>query len=385
MKKRPLSILYLPVDDGGCGWYRVRQWNECFQHMDNVDSYIMTGKEEDPLKLIEEADIVVARLQDYPYVKEIKCNIDPLKPIVFDHDDNTMEILPTSEHYRAFGTQDAYAKVKGELKPVWITGVTEGFNRYKNLAGQMNMLYLVGCADLITTPVPHLTQYYMQYASQECKGAVVPNSLNFNMYPEGKFTPKDKKKKEIRLGWQGGVSHLGDWQEISKEFTEVLEKYPEVTVHIMGSYYKNQFKGFKDRITYYPWAPFKGFTYRLKTIGFDGVIIPLENKPFNEYKSEVKFTEFSQLGIPCLVKDMLPYSEVCRGGKNCYSYKTGEDFKVRLVQMIEDIKSGDKRPLKYVREAQKWVRKERDASKTAKEIVKLYKSILLDEVQEQLM
>ena len=391
MKKRPLSILYLPVDEGGCGWYRIRQWHDLFQGMDNVKSLIMTGKEEDSLEVIKSADVVVARIQDYEYVKEIKCNIDPLKPIVFDHDDNTMEVLPTSEHYKDFGTQDAYATLKDkdgevtDIKPVWVTGVTEDFNRHKNLVGQMNMLYLVGVADLITTPVANLTQFYMQYASEACLGAIVPNSINFPMYPEGKFIPKDKKKKEIRIGWQGGVSHLGDWQEISKELGEVLEKYPQVTLHIMGSYYKNQFKEFKDRVTFYPWLPWKAFTYRIKTMGLDGAIIPLESKKFNEYKSEVKFTEFSQLGIPCLVKDMLPYSAVCEGGKNCYSYKTGDDFKTYLTKMIEDIASGSKKPLKYVKEAQKWVREERDSRKTAKAIVDLYKSILPDEIKEQLI
>jgi len=385
MKKRPLNVLFLPVDEGGCGWYRVRQWHEYFEGMDNVKSYIMNGKEEDPLEVINNADVVVARIQDYEYVKEIKCNIDPLKPIVFDHDDNTMELLPTSEHYKEFGTQDAWVKVGEEVKPVWVTGVTEGFNRHKNLIGQFNMLYLVGSADLITTPVQKLTKFYMQYASQDAKGAVVPNSINFSMYPEGEFIPKDKKKGEIRLGWQGGVSHLGDWQEISKELGEVLEDYPEVTLHILGSYYKNQFKEFKDRITYYPWTPWKGYTYRIKTMGLDGAIIPLEDKPFNEYKSEVKFTEFSQLGVPCLVKGMLPYSDVCFGGKNCFTYKSKSDFKERLVKMIEDIKAGGKTSKKYVKEAQKWIREERDAKVNAENLVELYKTILPEEVQEQLI
>jgi len=385
MKKRPLSVLFLPVDDGGCGWYRIRIWDEFFHRMDNVKSLIMTGKEDNPTELIEKADVVVARIQDSAYVKEIKINLDPLKPLVFDHDDNTMEVLPTSEHYREFGTQDAYVNLKGEIKPVWVTGFTEDFNRYKNLAGQMELLFTLGCADLITTPVQKLTEFYMQYASQGCQGAVVPNSLDFSMYPQGEFKLKDRKKGEIRLGWQGGVSHMGDWQEISKELGEVLEKYPQVTLHIMGSYYNSQFEKFKDRITFYPWLPWRGYTYALKTMGLDGAIIPLEDKIFNEYKSEIKFTEFSQLGIPCLVKNMLPYSIVCKGGHNCYSYNSKSDFKLRLTKMIEDIASGSKTPKKYIRASQKWVKEERSAEDNAKKLVELYKTILPDEIQEQLI
>jgi len=386
MKKRPLRVLFLPVDDGGCGWYRIRTWHEQFQSRDDVESHLMSGKEDDQLKLIDRADIVVGRLGSTPYVRELKVNVDPKKPVVFDHDDNTFEVLPTSEHYKEFGTQDAWVKYKdGEVEPVWVSGDTKGFNCYKNLWGQMGLLFMLGTADLITSPVPNLTKYYMQYAKDSAIGGVVPNSLDFSMYPQGEFKPKDKKKKEIRLGWQGGVSHLGDWQEIHKELADVLEDYPEVTLHIMGSYYKNQFKRIKDRITYYSWTPWKGYTYRLKTMGLDGAIIPLEDQPFNKYKSEIKYIEFSQLGVPVLVKDMLPYSAVVTGGKDAWTYKTPEEFAKRLREMIEDIKSGGKKGKKMVKRSQKWVKENRDIKENTEELVELYKSILPEEVRNVLM
>lgn len=210
MKKRELRVLFLPADDGGCGWYRIRTWHEQFEKRKDVESYIMTGKEDNQLELINKSDIIVGRLGAAAYIRELKTNIDPKKPVVFDHDDNTFEVLPTSEHYREFGTQDAYVKYEdGTVKPVWISGETKGFNSYKNLWGQMGLIYNLSVADLITTPVARLTQYFMEYAKDGAIGGVVPNSLDFGMYPEGEFEPKDKKKGEIRLGWQGGVSHLG--------------------------------------------------------------------------------------------------------------------------------------------------------------------------------
>ena len=57
---------------------------------------------------------------------------------------------------------------------------------------------------------------------------------------------------------------------------------------------------------------FRGYTFRLKTLGLDGAIILLESKPFNEFKSEIKFVEFTALGVPSLVKNMLPYSEMVK-------------------------------------------------------------------------
>jgi len=382
--KRPLQVLFLPVDEGGCGWYRIRQFDEAFKFRDDVKSYLMDGKEpvDKQMELIKSSDVIVGRLGDYEYIKLIKEEIDPNKKIVFDHDDNTMEVLPTSEHYKEFGTEDAWALVNGNLKPIWVTGLTEGFNRYKNLSGQMNLLYILASADLITSPVQKLLDFYKQFGSRDVKTGIVHNALNFDLYPEGEFIPKDKKKGEIRIGWQGGISHLGDWEEIKEPLAKVLADYPEVTLHIMGSYYRNQFKDFEDRITRYPWYPFKAYTYRLKTLGLDGAIIPLEDKPFNEYKSEVKFTEFTALGVPSVVKNMLPYSLVVNE-KNSYPYKNKEEFEVKFRALIEDIKSG--KAQNKVIEGKKWVKKERDLGKEAGEVVKLYKSILPEDTQRELI
>lgn len=382
--KRPLQVLFLPVDDGGCGWYRIRQFDEAFKFRDDVRSYLMDGKEEAErqVEMINAADIVVGRLGDYQYFKLIKEDIAPDKKMVFDHDDNTMEVLPTSEHYKEFGTEDAWALLEGNLKPIWVTGLTEGFNRYKNLSSQMSLLYILACADLITAPVQKLLDFYLQFGSKEVKGGIVHNALNFDLYPVGEFIPKDKKKGEIRIGWQGGVSHMGDWEEIKEPLARVLKDYPEVTLHILGSYYKNQFKEVKDRITRYPWYPFRGYTFRLKTLGLDGAIIPLEDKEFNEYKSEVKFTEFTALGVPSVVKNMLPYSEVITE-QNSYPYKDNKEFEEKLRAMIEDIKA--KKAQNKVIESLKWVKKDRDITKEAGQLVQLYKSILPEDTQRELM
>ena len=382
--KRQLQVLFLPADESGCGWYRIRQFDEAFKFRDDVKSYLMDGKEpvDKQMELIKSSDVIVGRLGDYEYIKLIKEEIDPNKKVVFDHDDNTMEVLPTSEHYKEFGTEDAWALVNGNLKPVWVTGLTEGFNRYKNLSAQMSLLYILASVDLITSPVQKLLDLYQQFGSRDVKTGIVHNALNFDLYPEGEFIPKDKKKGEIRIGWQGGISHLGDWDEIKEPLAKVLADYPEVTLHIMGSYYRNQFKDFEDRITRYPWYPFKAYTYKLKTLGLDGAIIPLEDKPFNEYKSEVKFTEFTALGVPSVVKNMLPYSLVVNEN-NSYPYKNKEEFEVKFRAMLEDIKSG--KAQNKVIEGKKWVKEERSLEKEAGEVVKLYKSILPEETQRELI
>lgn len=385
--KRPLQILYLPVDDGGCGWQRIRLFNEEFQMRKDVNSYLMDGKEDanEQVEMIKNADVVVGRLGDYQYFKIIKEDIDPSKPLVFDHDDNTMEVLPTSEHYREFGTEDAWIRNGDSLVPVWVTGLTDKFNRYKNLDGQMHLLYMLAAADMITAPVQNLLDYYIQFGNKNVRGEVILNCLNLDLFPEGEFIPKDKKEGEIRLGWEGGVSHMGDWHEIKEPLERVMAKYPEVTLYIHGSYYPHQFKAFKDRIIRGAWFPYRGYTFKIKAMGLDGAIIPLESKSFNEYKSELKFTEFSGLNIPCIVKDMLPYSRVIKDGENCWAFKTPEEFEEKVTEMIEDIKSGREKCNKFVKTANNWVKEERDIKKEAERVIGIYKSLLSEDTRRELL
>jgi len=120
-------------------------------------------------------------------------------------------------------------------------------------------------------------------------------------------------------------------------------------------------------------------------MGLDGAIIPLESKSFNEYKSELKFVEFSGLNIPCIVKDMLPYSRVIKDGENCWAFKTPEEFEQKLIDMIEDIKTGKEKCNRFVTTANKWVKENRDIKKEAKRVVGLYKSLLSEDTRRELL
>lgn len=385
--KRPLKVLFLPVDDGGCGWYRVRQLHEAFRSLETVESVMPDPRVDDEeylIRAIDECDVVVARTAGFKYVKLIKEQIDPYKPIIFDHDDNTMDLLPTNEHYFDFGTQDAWTVDKGVETPVWVTG-QNGFNKYKNYGGQLSLMYLLWAADMITAPVPQLLKYYSQFTQQQCLMGVVPNMIDSTNFPDGKIVNSSKKGGEIRIGWQGGVSHLGDWKTVNTALHNVLKDYPEVSFHIMGSYYGGLFNDIKDRLTFYGWVPFKGYTFKMASMDLDIALIPLQEAAFNTYKSEVKFSEFAKLQVPVLVKDMLPYSAVCEDGNNCFAYKDEEEFEKKLRMMIEDIKKGGKRCSYVAKNAKKWVDKERDLDKKVQGVVDLYKTVLSQDVLDELL
>src|SRR5581483_10816407 len=112
-----MKIISLPVDRGGCGWYRVRQPFEMIKLHTEHDAHVIDKDNDDPLQVAEAlsvADIIVIRQggeQGLPllrqtvknYGKETGRNIDIHAKIVLDIDDNIELISPYSEHYKEYG------------------------------------------------------------------------------------------------------------------------------------------------------------------------------------------------------------------------------------------------------------------------------------------
>lgn len=394
MEKRLLRVLWLPADDGGCGHHRVRIFNEAFNRLGIAESLILDPKEDEKESkmAIEYADVVVGRLNTIQYIKLIKKNW-PHKVVVFDHDDNTLQTKPSNPAYKDFGTEDVWVPVKnvkettaykeatmgtklkmearGEI-PLWVTGVTQGFNRYLNLDQHMYLLWGLQACDLATSPVPELTNMWAQYSDLV---ATVPNCLDFSYYPDVEVK---SKRDEIRIGWSGGSSHSMDLRTIIPSIKKLAKKH-KIKLVISGSHFSEIFKDLGDLVEFHPWTKWEAHPYRMKLLDLDFAIIPLaDDEFFNKYKSELKMMEFAALKVPMIIKDQLPYSPYIKRGENCLAYKTTEELDKCLDKMVK-MKSKEKE--KMVESAYKWVTEHRDVDKIAKDLVKVYKSLTPEKTQ----
>lgn len=364
-KEGEFNVLSLQVDEGGCGWYRVRQMLKQFDKIDGVNTHILkhTDSEETMAVARELSSVILVRQGNSSMVQFIKA-IDPGKVMVFDHDDNTFMIDPFNEHYMDYGTKDVWV---GD-KPVYVTGYTPGFDRFKNIWKEQEFTYLLKCADLSTAPVENLAELWAKFTG---KGAVIPNGIDFSLYPTGAYSDNLKEKGEIRIGWHGGISHVTDIGTISKPLKRVLFEQKHTKFFSTGAHFRQFFKGYENRIVVNSWLPFQAHPLRLKMLDLDIGIVPLDDTKFNDYKSEVKFTELAALKIPALVIDRLPYSRVCKDGVNCLTYKTEDEFHDKLTELV-----GNKAlRTKLAKNAYEWVREERDMVNIAKDALELYKGL----------
>lgn len=396
--KRLLKVLFLPADDGGCGYHRIRMWNKAFQDLKVADSQLLDpGEDEKEVRLaIDAADVVVSRLNTLPYLKLIK-QTWPNKVVVFDHDDNTLEVKPSNPSYKDYGTMDIWVdskdvtqtdfyknqtmgvKLKMEEKgalPLWATGITPGFNRYLNLEQHVGLIYSLLACNLATSPAPTLTTMWARYSDFV---ATIPNCLDFSYYPDVEVKRK-RDKGEIRMGWSGGSSHSADWKSVMPVVKKMIKKYPRLKVVICGSYFPENFKDIEDNVEYHPWTKWEAHAYRMKLMDLDFALIPLaDDESFNIYKSELKMMEFAALKIPMIIKDQLPYSPFIEKGKNCLAYKTEAELEKCMEKMIAGLY-----PTDMVANAYEWVTSERDILKVAPKVVAIYKSLLPTKVQESI-
>lgn len=391
---RKLRVLWLPTDTGGCGWHRVRIWDEAFNRLGLAESAVLDPRDEEVKHAIDYADVIVGRLNSSEYIKLVKKSY-PSKVVVFDWDDNTLETKPSNPSYQDFGVRDVWVKVdnvrdtdyyksanvgvkqkmdESGMLPLWVTGITTGFNRFNNLEQHTNLLWCLQACDLATSPTPTLTRMWAKYAE---KSAVVSNCLDLSYYPDVVVSRK-REGNEIRIGWSGGSSHSADWKSVMPTLKKLSKKYP-IKLVVAGSYFKENFENMGDlEIEHHPWTAWEAHPYRMKLLDLDFAIIPLaDDTSFNDFKSELKMMEFAALRVPMIVKDQLPYSPYLKG--NAMAYKSPQELEEAIERMIKN--PGQK---EMVKSAYKWVSEQRNVDILAPQLVELYKSLLPEKTQEKI-
>lgn len=248
------------------------------------------------------------------------------KKVIFDLDDNVFDLSPWSAHYGTFGTEEVFI----DGKAVWKDKVNINIPDNKKRQEYYKEFLSVSSAISVTTPV--LMDYYKPYSK---KIFVFPNAMDMKLWDCGQTIQRDPN--QVRILWQGGVSHYEDFWEIIEVIPEITKKYPQVHWMMMGASWEFFWKDVpKDRYEYIDWVHIEGYPYRMKLAGADIGIAPLRDTRFNRCKSSIKFYEHAAMGIPTVASNIPPYSDDIHDGKNGYLANTKEEWMEKLSRLIED-------------------------------------------------
>jgi glycosyltransferase involved in cell wall biosynthesis len=216
------------------------------------------------------ADTLVFQRQHKPgAVEEIFKWQSRGKKIVVDFDDNFLQLDPTNKA-RLVYTPEVVA----------------------------DLLRLIRAADAVTVATKPLAELYGEYAK---KVYHIPNAL-----PPRAFAKIRRPSDKVIIGWHGSDSHFSDLKLVKSALAQIQRRH-DIDLVLAGYAPPGFFKGAVFR----PWVKFSpDLDYFDSFADFTIGICPLSKSPFNDCKSDLKWLEYSSLGIPVVASAAPPYDSI---------------------------------------------------------------------------
>lgn len=159
---------------------------------------------------------------------------------------------------------------------------------------------VIDAVDVLTVSTPFLLDYYSQRRDNV---VMVRNGVNMNQ-----FTPVTHNQRP-RLGWTGSTAYRNNDLELLKDWLPDFLEDHDLTFHHNGA--SPDTPSFADvtginpkRLTTSPLSSIERYPEGFQ---FDIGLIPLNNIPFNEAKSNIKGLEMMAAGIPFIASDLPEY------------------------------------------------------------------------------
>lgn len=304
----------------------------------------------------ELADVVIWHPMYYDWSFEffLEMQHKHQKPFIVEVDDNYVDVPTWNEAYYGFRNGSPYRRI--------------GLDCMRN-------------ADALMVTTPHLGE---TYGAVNDNIYVIENSLDFK--GDRKFVGWDKvsirKHKGVRLGWIGGRAHFDDLMMVAPVLREILIKNPDVTLCLVNSALQRSCELLKKP---YPFEGLSNVHYADRSVainryakfaasfGFDIGLAPLVDCNFNRSKSNLRWLEYSALGIPTIASDVGHFS------KTVENWETGllipendpEKWRSAIQLLIEE------RPIRerIGHDAYKRVKKDFNVAKNAPMYLRLLKKL----------
>ncbi len=156
--------------------------------------------------------------------------------------------------------------------------------------------------------------------------------------PIGDLVPKIViSGDKIKIGYfSGTASHDKDFETVKDALTNILEKYPQVELHLFGPLEIDDiYAKFGDRVKKNPFASWEKHLENIA--GVDINIAPLEiGNPFCESKSELKFIEAGIVGVPIVVAATQTFQEAIEDSVDGFVAGDDEEWKEKLEKLISN-------------------------------------------------
>lgn len=204
----------------------------------------------------------------------------------------------------------------------------------RQLRAELDLVDHVICS---TRPLQEMVQQEMGWKSPS-KMTVCHNHLHRAIWGNeilNSVMPYPNQK--IVIGWQGSTTHDVDFKEALPALRRVLDEHPHTVLRLFGSLPLSM-QGVipEERFQWAKGVPFERYPTTLRFVNFDIGIAPVTNSNFNRGKSNLKWLEYSALGIPCVASKVYPYARSIEHGVTGYLATTADEWYAALTPLVED-------------------------------------------------
>ena len=181
-------------------------------------------------------------------------------------------------------------------------------------------------ADALIVSTPYLKEVYSEFCDTI---HVAQNSIDTEHW--GKATRKNHGG--IRIGWAGGASHDEDLRILLPVMDKVGAACPEakwVFVHGAAPF----LRGRPDVECVDAWGRIDRYPKFLAHQGFTIGVAPLVDNKFNRAKSNLRWLEYSALGIPTVASNVGHFAETIKTGHDGFLAEDEDQFAAHIIELI---------------------------------------------------
>ena len=183
-------------------------------------------------------------------------------------------------------------------------------------------------SDGLVVSTPYLGDLYKKFNKNI---NVVENCIDTGLW----HVSEENSSDAVKIGWMGGGTHEEDLEIVKDVVFEILEEHPNVSFHFLHGvprFFRDVPRikadlGFKPVDKYPKWV---------MKAGFDIGIAPLEDNNFNRGKSNLRWLEYSAMGIPTVASPLPHFVQSIEDGKTGFIANTKDEWKKNLKNLIAD-------------------------------------------------
>jgi glycosyltransferase involved in cell wall biosynthesis/GT2 family glycosyltransferase len=187
-------------------------------------------------------------------------------------------------------------------------------------------------ASAVTVSTTRLKNHFVKYNKNIF---ILPNFIDTNLLQNER--QKKYTSNEICIGYTGSPTHYKDLQIIEEALFLISSRYSNNVSFIFFGCNTGTLKSLPNSVFIDHEKSYHSYVKILKKLHFDILLIPLAESAFNNAKSNIKWLEYSALGIPGIYSKVRPYTEcITNPSLGLLADNTTKDWIRCISMLIED-------------------------------------------------